>query len=86
MRRLAFLVGLVALFSGFFLLIDPMAVEERNCGSALLRKKVHQVGDERIHRRCGAKLDRRVLPGWAIFGGGILMVVTNPPRVMLEAD
>jgi hypothetical protein len=83
MKRLGFLLGLILLFAGFILLNDPMAVEERNCGSALMRKPV----DERRYEvRCDAKLDRRRWPGFIMFGTGAVLVIRIRPGVLLAPD
>ena len=82
-KRLGFLVGLILLFAGFILLFDPMAVEERNCGSAIMRKKVEV---QRYAVRCDAKLDRRRWPGFIMFGTGAVLVVRIRPGVMLASD
>jgi hypothetical protein len=83
MKRMAFLVGLVLLFAGFILLFDPMAVEDRNCGSAIMRKEhVEQPYAE----RCDAKLDRRRWPGFITFGLGAVIVVRIKPGIMLAPD
>lgn len=82
-KRVTFLLGLILLFCGAILLIDPMAVADRNCGSALLRK---EVSERRYAERCDAKLDRRRLPGFAMTAIGALIVVRIGPRCLLEAD
>ncbi|MCA1843905.1 MAG: hypothetical protein LC792_12120 [Actinobacteria bacterium] len=82
LKRLAFLFGLVVLFAGAILLNDPMAVEDSNCGSALMRKTV----ERRYAERCDAKLDRRRLPGFALVVVGIGAVVTIGPRCLLQPD
>jgi len=81
-KRLAFLFGLVVLFGGAILLNDPMAVEDRNCGSALMRKRV----EHRYAERCDAKLDRRRLPGLAMAAIGGCVVVAIGPRCLLQPD
>jgi hypothetical protein len=82
-KRLTFILGLVILICGAILLIDPMAVNDRNCGSALLRKEV----DEREYaKRCDAKLDRRRLPGFALSALGACLVLVIGPRCLLEPD
>ena len=81
-KRLAFLFGMVILFAGAILLNDPMAVEDRNCGSALMRKTV----EHRYAERCDAKLDRRRLPGFALAGVGLCAVVGIGPRCLLRPD
>ncbi|MGH8994164.1 MAG: hypothetical protein ACRDYV_10090 [Acidimicrobiia bacterium] len=87
LKRLGFLVGLIALFFGGILLIDPMAVDERvNCGSALIRKKLDPYEQIRYSRRCDAKLDRRRWPGIGIFTVGFVLVVTIRPGIMLSRD
>ena len=80
---MTFLLGLVVVFFGTILLIDPMAVEGRNCGSAVLRKRVDE---RRYAARCDAKLDRRRLPGLAVFIVGAGIVVGIGPRCLLEPD
>jgi len=81
-KRLAFLFGLVLLFGGAILLNDPMAVETRNCGSAIMRKKV----EHRYSQRCDAKLDRRRIPGFVLLAAGLGTVVTIGPRCLLQPD
>jgi hypothetical protein len=81
-KRLAFLFGLVMLFGGAILLNDPMAVEDRNCGSAIMRKTV----EHRYAARCDAKLDRRRLPGFFLTAVGLGAVVAIGPRCLLEPD
>jgi hypothetical protein len=81
-KRLAFLFGLVTLFAGAILLIDPMAVEDRNCGSALMRRTV----EHRYSERCDAKLDHRRLPGFGLTALGICAVVAIGPRCLLQPD
>lgn len=83
MKRVTFLLGLIVLFCGAILLIDPTAVDDRNCGSALLRK---ELAERRIAERCDAKLDRRRLPGFAMFTVGACIVVRIGPRCLLEPD
>ncbi len=83
LKRLMFLVGLVLLFAGAILLNDPMAVEDRNCGSALMRKEPEL---ERIAVRCDEKLDRRRWPGFIMFGAGAALVVSIRPGVLLAPD
>jgi hypothetical protein len=83
MKRLGFLVGLVLLFAGAILLNDPMSVEERNCGSALMRKPVIE---QRYAARCDAKLDRRRWPGLIMFGAGAVLVIRIRPGIMLAPD
>ena len=77
------MLGLILLFCGFLTLIDPVAVDNRNCGSALLRK---QVSARPYAERCDAKLDRRRLPGFvmSILGGCVMIAIG--PRCLLEAD
>ncbi len=82
-KRLGFLMGLVLLFLGAMVLNDPMSVEERNCGSALMRKKVD---GERYAVRCDAMLDRRRWPGFIMFGTGAVLVLRIRPGVMLASD
>ena len=82
-KRLAFLVGLVLLFGGFILLFDPMAVEDRNCGSAIMRKEPEE---QQYAERCDAKLDRRRVPGFLTFGLGAAIVVRIKPSIMLAPD
>jgi hypothetical protein len=81
-KRLAFLFGLVTLFAGAILLIDPMAVEDRNCGSSLMRRPV----EHRYAERCDAKLDHRRLPGFALTAVGMCLVVAIGPRCLLQPD
>jgi hypothetical protein len=81
-KRLAFLFGVVILFAGAIVLNDPMAVEDANCGSSLMRKKV----ERRYAERCDAKLDRRRLPGLALTAVGLGAVLAIGPRCLLEAD
>lgn len=83
LKRLGFLMGLILLFLGAMLLNDPMSVEERNCGSALMRKKVD---GEQYAIRCDAKLDRRRWPGFVMFGTGAVLVVRIRPGVLLASD
>lgn len=78
-----FLLGLILLFCGAILLIDPMAVDDRNCGSALLRK---ELDEKRYAERCDARLDRRRLPGFAMSAVGAFLVVRIGPRCLLEPD
>jgi hypothetical protein len=60
-----------------------MSVDDRNCGSALLRKQL----DERRHgERCDAKLDRGRLPGFAMSAVGACIVVGIGPRCLFEPD
>ena len=82
-KRVTLLLGLIVLFFGAILLIDPISVDERNCGSALLRKPVPE---RRYAERCDARLDRRRLPGIAIFIVGACMVAVTGPRCLLEPD
>jgi hypothetical protein len=82
-KRLAFLLGLVLLFVGFFVLFDPMAVEDRNCGSAIMRK---EPAEQQYAERCDAKLDRRRWPGFITFGLGAVIVVRIKPGIMLAPD
>ena len=82
-RRLTFLLGLILLFCGAILLIDPIAVDDRNCGSALLRKPL---GERRYAERCDTKLDRRRLPGFAMSIVGASVMVRIGPRCLIEAD
>ena len=82
-KRVTFLLGLIVLFCGAILLIDPIAVDDQNCGSALLRK---ELGERRYADRCDAKLDRRRLPGIAMFAAGACVVVGIGPRCLLEPD
>ena len=82
-KRLTFLLGLILMFCGGILLIDPMAVDDRNCGSALLRK---DLDEEQYAERCDAKLDRRRLPGIAMFAVGAGLMVRIGPRCLLEPD
>jgi hypothetical protein len=82
-KRLAFIVGLVVTICGAIVLIDPMAVEDRNCGSALMRKTLHEA---RYAERCDAKLDRRRVPGFAMAALGALVVLRIGPRCLLEPD
>ncbi len=82
-KRMTFLLGLVLLFAGFILLFDPMAVEERNCGSAIMRKGVDE---QQYAERCDAKLDRRRWPGFITFGLGAVIVVRIKPGIMLAPD
>ena len=82
-KRVTFLLGLILLFCGAILLIDPMAVDGRNCGSALLRK---EVDERRYAERCDARLDRRRLPGFAMSAVGALIMVRIGPRCLLEPD
>lgn len=77
------MAALVVLFFGGILLIDPMAVEGRNCGSALLRKPLDE---RRYAERCDAKLDRRRLPGIALSAVGAAVVVRIGPRCLLEGE
>jgi len=82
-KRWAFLLGLILLFCGGILLIDPMAIDDRNCGSALLRK---DLDEEEYVERCDAKLNRRRLPGIATFAVGAVLMVRIGPRCLLEPD
>lgn len=82
-RRLTLLVGLVLLMCGAILLIDPIAVNDRNCGSALLRK---QVDERRYAERCDARLDRRRLPGLAMSVAGAFVVIRIGPGSLLQPD
>ena len=82
-KRLAFLFGLILLFGGFILLFDPMAVEERNCGSAIMRKQPEEL---QYAERCDAKLDRRRWPGFITFAVGATLVVRIKPGIMLSED
>lgn len=82
-KRAAFLLGVIILFAGALLLIDPIAVDDRNCGSALLRKPL---GEQRYAERCDAELDRRRVPGFAMSLIGGCLVVGIGPRCLLEAD
>ena len=82
-KRLAFLAGLILLICGAILLIDPIAVDDRNCGSALLRKPMDE---RRYAQRCDARLDRRRLPGFAMLIVGAGLTVGIGPRCLLEAD
>lgn len=82
-KRVTFLLGLVLLICGAILLIDPTAVEDRNCGSALLRK---DLDERRYAERCDAKLDRRRLPGFAMSALGACVVLRIGPRCLLEPD
>ena len=82
-KRVTFLLGLIALFCGAILLIDPVAVDDRNCGSTLLRK---EQAERRYAERCDARLDRRRLPGFAMFAVGAGLVVGIGPRCLLEPD
>lgn len=81
-KRLTFLLGLILLFCGAIVLIDPTAVNDRNCGSAVLRKQLHE---RRYAERCDAKLDGRRLPGIAMFAVGACIVVGIGPRSLLES-
>ncbi|MGH9039079.1 MAG: hypothetical protein ACRDZ3_02495 [Acidimicrobiia bacterium] len=83
MKRLTWLLGLVALFVGTGVLIDPMAVDERNCGSAIIRKKL---AEERHQVRCDAKLDRRTFPGIAILGFGTVIMLRIRPSILTTPD
>ena len=83
LKRVTFLLGLVVLICGMILLIDPIAVDDRNCGSALLRKSL---GERRYAERCDARLDRRRLPGFALSVVGACAVVSIGPRCLLEPD
>jgi hypothetical protein len=82
-KRVTFLLGLILLFCGGILLIDPLAIDDRNCGSALLRK---ELDEERYAERCDATLDRRRLPGIAMFAVGAVVAVRIGPRCLLEPD
>ena len=82
-KRVTFLLGLILLFCGAILLIDPIAVGDRNCGSALLRK---ELAERRYAQRCDARLDRRRWPGFAMTGVGACVVVGIGPRCLLEPD
>jgi hypothetical protein len=82
-KRLTFLLGLIVLFCGAILLIDPVAVNDRNCGSTLLRKPL---AERRYAERCDARLDSRRLPGFAMFIAGACMVLGTGPRCLLEPD
>jgi hypothetical protein len=82
-KRVTFLLGLILLFCGGILLIDPLAIDDRNCGSAILRKEHYE---EQYAERCDAKLDRRRLPGIAMFAAGAALVVRIGPRCLLEPD
>jgi hypothetical protein len=82
-KRTTFLLGLVLLLCGAILLIDPVAVDDRNCGSALLRK---ELSERRYAERCDAKLDPRRLPGFAMSAVGACVVVGIGPRCLLQAD
>jgi hypothetical protein len=82
-KRGLFLAGLVLLLCGAIVLIDPMAVDGRNCGSALLRK---ELDDRRYRERCEARLDRRRLPGFALSAVGAFLVVRIGPRCLLQPD
>jgi hypothetical protein len=83
LKRVTFLLGLILLFCGAIVLNDPMSVEDRNCGSAIMRKSLHE---RRFAERCDAKLDRRRLPGFAMFAVGALVVLKIGPRCLLEPD
>jgi hypothetical protein len=82
-KRASFLLGLIVVFWGSILLIDPMAADDRNCGSVVLRK---QLAEPRYAERCDAKLDRRRLPGFALSIVGACLVVGIGPRCLLEPD
>jgi hypothetical protein len=82
-KRVTFLLGVILLFCGVILLIDPLAIDDRNCGSALLRK---EPAEQRYAERCDADLDRRRLPGFALSATGALLVVRIGPRCLLQPD
>lgn len=83
MKRLTWLLGLVALFVGTGVLIDPMAVEDRNCGSVIIRKKLIE---ERHQVICDAKLDRRRWPGVAVLAFGTVVMLRIRPSVLTTPD
>lgn len=65
------------------MLVDPIAVGERNCGPALLRKPLDE---QRYAKRCDTQLDGRRLPGIAMFTVGAALTVGIGPRCLLEPD
>jgi hypothetical protein len=82
-KRLVFLAGIVVLFLGALILMDPVVDGDHNCGTALIPKQFVQSGGA---RRCAAQIARRRWLGAAVVVVGALAVIVPGPRCLLVDD
>ena len=83
LQRAAFLLGVAALIVGVFVLMDPVSLGGRNCGSAFLPKRILVAAEA---RRCQVTLrDRRVL-GAPIVAVGTVAVAATRFRCLVTPD
>jgi hypothetical protein len=79
---LVFLVGVVVLFLGTLILMDPVSVGDHNCGTAVAPKKFVQT-DVRL---CETQIRQRRWLGAAIFAVGAIALTLSGPRCLLADD
>jgi hypothetical protein len=82
-KRLVFLIGVVVLFLGTLILMDPLvAPGDHNCGTALAPKRFVQSGA----RSCARQIERRRWLGAGVMAVGALGVILPGPRCLLADD
>lgn len=81
-KRLVFLVGVVVLFLGTLILLDPVAAGTHNCGTALAPKQFVQSGA----RSCAAQIERRRWLAAGVMAVGAVAVILPGPRCLLADD
>jgi hypothetical protein len=79
---LVFLVGVVVLFLGTLILMDPVSVGDHNCGTAVAPKKFVQT-DVRL---CETQIRQRRWLGAVTFAVGAIALVLPGPRCLLADD
>ncbi|MEW6474227.1 MAG: hypothetical protein AB1679_18400 [Actinomycetota bacterium] len=82
-KRLVFLVGVVAVTLGALILMDPVAAGDHNCGTALTPKQF--VLPENAER-CETQIRRRRWLGTGILAVGAVALILAGPRCLLADD
>lgn len=83
LKRATFIVGFVVLLVGAFVLIDPVARAGRNCGSAILPKRILVAAQARV---CQATLRERRVLGVPILAVGTVAVAATRFRCLVTPD